>query len=158
VIDGNGNVWAANSGNNSITELNSSGSPISGSNGYIGGTSGTNLNGLYGIAVDGAGNLWVTNNGGGSVEGISITEFVGAASPVVTPVVGNLPSPYGSSAGKTAQALSTSRDFRRAPPRGPGGQVFVSGVDPGSAWVGWKPATRVSRSIGNSTNSNSRSQ
>jgi DNA-binding beta-propeller fold protein YncE len=36
-IDASGNVWLANSGNNSLTELNSTGAAISVSNGYLGG-------------------------------------------------------------------------------------------------------------------------
>ncbi|MGA9060365.1 MAG: NHL repeat-containing protein [Terracidiphilus sp.] len=79
-IDGAGNVWTANYGGNanSISEFNSSGTPISGSNGYV-------SNGLfepYGIAIDGSGNVWVASD---NTSG-PLTEFVGAATPVVTPL------------------------------------------------------------------------
>ncbi len=87
VIDGNGNVWVANSTGSSVSELSSSGAAISpayygykASVGYI----------PFAIAVDGSGNVWV---GGGQ-----IIEYVGAAAPVVTPIVANLLPPYGAHA------------------------------------------------------------
>jgi streptogramin lyase len=85
-IDGNGNVWAA--GQESFLEYSSSGTPITGSNGYQPG-----LYGMQGIAIDGSGNVWATSFSGGT-----LTELVGAAAPVVTPIVANLLSPYGSHA------------------------------------------------------------
>jgi sugar lactone lactonase YvrE len=96
-IDGAGNVWVANRAttltsppypNSDISEFNSAGTAISSSTGY---QAGLNLN--LRIAVDGSGNIWVTN---ASLN--SITEFVGAGSPVVTPKVANLLNPYGSRA------------------------------------------------------------
>ncbi len=79
-IDGAGNVWTANYGgnSNSISEFNSSGTAISGANGYV-------SNGLlfpYGIAIDPSGNVWVASD---NTAG-PLTEFVGAAAPVVTPL------------------------------------------------------------------------
>ncbi len=79
-IDGAGNVWTANNGgnSNSVSEFNSGGNAISGSNGYV-------SNGLiepYGIAVDPSGNVWVASD---NTSG-PLTEFVGAAAPVVTPL------------------------------------------------------------------------
>jgi streptogramin lyase len=94
-IDGSSNIWIPNTYNSStsvqgsITEFNSSGSPVTGSNGYV--SSGTND--MDADAIDLSGDLWVTNG-----QGNSITEFVGIATPVVTPVVANLMSPYGSHA------------------------------------------------------------
>jgi hypothetical protein len=96
-IDGAGNVWVANRATNAtsppypdsdISEFNSAGTAISSSTGY---QAGLNLN--LRIAVDGSGNVWVTN---ASLN--SITEFVGAGSPVVTPKVANLLNPYGARA------------------------------------------------------------
>jgi hypothetical protein len=96
-IDGAGNVWVANRAttatsapypDSDISEFNSSGTAISPSTGY---QAGLNLN--LRIAIDGSGNVWVTN---ASLN--SITEFVGAATPVVTPIVANLLTPYGSRA------------------------------------------------------------
>lgn len=79
-IDGAGNVWAANFGgnSNSVSEFSASGTAISGDNGYV-------CNGLlepYGIAVDGSGNVWVASENASG----PLTEFVGAATPVVTPL------------------------------------------------------------------------
>lgn len=85
-IDGNGNVWAT--GQNSFLEYSSSGAPITGSNGYQPG-----LYGMQGIAIDGSGNVWATSFSGGT-----LTELVGAAAPVVTPILANLLPPYGSHA------------------------------------------------------------
>jgi hypothetical protein len=96
-IDGAGNVWVVNRASNqisppypdsSISEFNSSGTAISPSTGY---TAGLNL--AIRIAVDGSGNVWVTN-----ATLNSVTEFVGAGSPVVTPKVANLLFPYGTRA------------------------------------------------------------
>jgi hypothetical protein len=96
-IDGAGNVWVANRAttltsppypDSSISEFNSVGTAISPSTGYLAG-----LNLSLRIAVDGSGNVWVTN---ASLN--TITEFVGAGSPVVTPKVANLLNPYGARA------------------------------------------------------------
>lgn len=83
-IDGAGNVWTGNGGGNELCTQNcwnlvelsgSTGDFISGSIGYLGG-------GLFApgsIAIDGSGNVWTAN---GEVAD-SLTEFVGAAAPVV---------------------------------------------------------------------------
>jgi len=79
-IDGAGNVWAANNGGDadSISEIGSSGTAISGSGGYVN----VLMFSPYGIAVDGSGNVWVTSD-----DNVGpLTEFVGAAAPVVTPI------------------------------------------------------------------------
>jgi sugar lactone lactonase YvrE len=96
-IDGAGDVWVVNRGStntmapypdSSISEFYGTGSfigtAISPSTGYQAG-----LNLSLRIAVDGSGNVWVTN---ASLN--SVTEFVGAGSPVVTPIVANLLYPY----------------------------------------------------------------
>jgi hypothetical protein len=65
-IDGSGNVWVTNqndcgssvSGYGCISEFNSSGSAISGSNGYN-----SQVQDLVGLAIDGSGNVWVANQG-----------------------------------------------------------------------------------------------
>jgi len=81
-IDGLGNVWVANFASNkfngSISEFSASGVPISGANGYIG----SGVNQPYSLAIDPSGNVWVATDNGES----SLTEFVGAAAPVVTPI------------------------------------------------------------------------
>ena len=94
-IDGAGNAWVANRAStqtsppypdSSISEFNSLGTPISPSTGYQAG-----LNLSLRIAIDGSGNVWVPN---ASLN--SVTEFVGAAAPVVTPVIGILTGSSGS--------------------------------------------------------------
>lgn len=83
-IDGSGSVWVANSGSiSSISEFSSSGSAVSGANGY----KSSALNYPVGLAVDGSGNVWVANS---SASANGVTEFVGAASPVVTPLAAAL--------------------------------------------------------------------
>jgi len=78
-VDGLGNVWVADNGGNSVTELNNSGVALSPTKGFIGG----GMSGPFSVAVDGSGNVWVSNNTTGSN---SVTEIVGAAAPVVTPL------------------------------------------------------------------------
>jgi len=78
-IDGLGNVWTANSFGWTISEFNANGVAISGDNGYYA----TSLVKPYGIAIDPSGNVWVASN---SSSTSSLTEFVGAAAPVVTPL------------------------------------------------------------------------
>jgi sugar lactone lactonase YvrE len=84
-IDGNGNVWTANYLGNSITELQGAngsapGSALSPATGF-----GTNagLSLPISVAIDASGNAWVS-----SYETNTITEFIGAAAPVQTPLVG----------------------------------------------------------------------
>jgi sugar lactone lactonase YvrE len=84
-IDGAGNVWVTNFEGNSITELEGAnsatpGAAVSPSSGF--GTD-ANLGRPYGIAIDASGNLWVSNFGLST-----ITQFLGAATPVKTPLAG----------------------------------------------------------------------
>ncbi len=92
-IDGSQNVWIANTSSNSLSvAVSPNASANQGSavnpNGYKGG----NVNDPTGIAIDGSGNVWVSN-GVPTVTGslvTSISEFVGAAVPLVTPTAGEL--------------------------------------------------------------------
>jgi sugar lactone lactonase YvrE len=60
-IDGSGDVWVANDGNNSVTELTSLGASFSNSP-YTGG----GLDTPQAIAIDGSGDAWITNKVSGS--------------------------------------------------------------------------------------------
>jgi len=84
--DGAGNMWFANSGS-SVSEFSSGGSALSPSGtGYQG--NGV-FNTPYAIAVDGSGNVWVADEVANTV-----VEMVGLATPVVTPLVAGLHTPY----------------------------------------------------------------
>jgi hypothetical protein len=81
-IDGSGNAWVANAGG-SLIELSSTGTILSGTNGYTGG----GLNVPFALAIDGSGNVWV-----GTEQGNPVTELIGLATPVITPIVAGLPA------------------------------------------------------------------
>ena len=76
-VDGAGMVWIAN-GDNSIDVLNASGSQASPSGTY----QPPGVSTPSGIVIDSSGSVWITNSGNNSV-----TKIIGAAAPVVTPVV-----------------------------------------------------------------------
>ena len=108
-IDGNDNVWVANSTGRSVTLLcgarpancppgKKTGDPISPPGGYIGG-----LQIITDVAIDPAGNLWVANNWDRPDEGFkkvpepalatrfggnAAVVFFGVAQPVRTPLIG----------------------------------------------------------------------
>jgi streptogramin lyase len=75
-IDAAGNAWVTNDGNNSVTELTSSGA-LAGDFA----PSGAALSFPNSVAIDAAGNVWV-----GSI-GATVSVIVGAAKPVLTPLV-----------------------------------------------------------------------
>jgi streptogramin lyase len=84
-VDGSGNVWVANWTGDTLTELQGAsganpGQPLSPASGF--GVD-AHLDEPYGIALDSAGNIWVSNFGSNT-----ITQFLGAATPVATPLVG----------------------------------------------------------------------
>ena len=89
-IDGVGNDWILLTGpgfpptTGNLVGLSNAGNLISSANGYPFNTGGYNIGGL---AIDGSGNVWVTG-------GNQVTEFIGAAAPVVTPLAANLGNPY----------------------------------------------------------------
>ena len=77
-IDGANNLWITNLGNSfALSEFNSTGTAISGTSGYQGGT----LDKASFLAIDSSGDVWVPNQGVNSV-----TELIGAATPAVTPL------------------------------------------------------------------------
>jgi streptogramin lyase len=84
-VDGAGTVWVANYQGNSLSELGGSSSATAGmllspSTGFGADAS---LLGPYGVAIDASGNLWVTNSGENT-----LTQFIGVATPVKTPLAG----------------------------------------------------------------------
>jgi sugar lactone lactonase YvrE len=84
-IDGSGNVWVANLHSHAITELagsaaTSPGAILSPTAGYA---SDSGFTEAYAIVVDASGNLWVTD-----FNNDTLTEIVGLATPVKTPVLG----------------------------------------------------------------------
>jgi sugar lactone lactonase YvrE len=96
-VDGAGNVWVANFASNSITELSGSTSttpgtilaPASGFGGDAG------LDEPYGLAIDASGNVWVSNFDATPTPGQqgTLTQFVGLATPVKTPLLGPVSLP-----------------------------------------------------------------
>lgn len=74
-IDGNSQIWVANSGNNSVT-LFLNGSPESPTTGFTD----SSLSTPSGVAVDLGGSVWIANQGNNS-----ITRFLGAAAPAAPP-------------------------------------------------------------------------
>ena len=89
-VDGKGNVWVTNYHGNSITELagadgTSPGSALSPAGGF-GQAAGLSL--PFALAIDRSGNLWVSNFAGNTV-----TESIGAAAPVKTPLLGPAQEP-----------------------------------------------------------------
>jgi len=75
----------------SVVGISSTGATLSGFSGYANG----GLNQPMQIAIDGSGNAWITN-----FQGNSVTEMIGLATPVVTPITAGLPvvpTPDGSS-------------------------------------------------------------
>lgn len=84
-VDGAGDIWVANYRGPSITQLAGAasahpGAALSPSDGWA---PDANLLEAYAIGIDASGNLWVTNFGKDT-----LTEFVGMAAPLKTPVVG----------------------------------------------------------------------
>jgi hypothetical protein len=103
IVDGLGNVWFTNyvSGAGSVSEFTSAGAPISPS--YVSATSvggfAHTYAGAEGIAIDGSGNVWIGNSSSGAAASATnngfLTEIVGQAGPVVTPLAAGLPATPG---------------------------------------------------------------
>jgi len=93
-IDGAGMVWANLTDASKTTYIflfDGAGTYLSGSKGLGSQWVGSG-NTQAGLAIDGSGNIWLP------AADSTLTELVGAASPVVTPIVANLLSPYGTAA------------------------------------------------------------
>ena len=84
-VDGAGSVWVANFLGNSLSEIagSSSAAPgtfVSPSTGFGGDAA---MLQPYGLAIDASGNIWVSNFGNNT-----LTQFLGVAAPVKTPLAG----------------------------------------------------------------------
>ncbi len=76
-IDGSNRVWVANRDGNSLSGFTNTGSAFSPTSGF----QAPDLSNPRGLAIDSSGNVWLTN-----FTGNSVTEFIGIATPVVTPM------------------------------------------------------------------------
>jgi hypothetical protein len=81
-IDGAGNAWITNI-LGAVSEFSSAGAALSPSTGYTGG----GLSLPDSIAIDGSGNAWISNVGNNTVS-----ELIGVATPVITPICAGLPA------------------------------------------------------------------
>jgi streptogramin lyase len=74
-IDASGNAWLTNAGNNTVTQISSSGAT---------GTvfTGGNMSSPSSIAIDASSNIWIANQGNGSITQISsagaLSNYTGA--------------------------------------------------------------------------------
>jgi streptogramin lyase len=89
-VDGTGNVWVTNYRGASISELQGAkaaqpGKLVSPAAGF---GSDASLIAPFAVAIDASGNVWVGNQGPNKASQFTITEFLGAATPVKTPVLG----------------------------------------------------------------------
>ncbi|AFL88214.1 hypothetical protein Terro_1925 [Terriglobus roseus DSM 18391] len=89
-VDSANHVWVANTLTGTLTQLQGetgTGTPgtlLSGTNGYGAAAS---LKNPQRLAIDPSGNLWVTSYGDTATNG-AVMEFIGAAAPVKTPLIG----------------------------------------------------------------------
>jgi hypothetical protein len=94
IVDGNGNVWETNfvTGGGTVSEMSNTGTPISPSAGFA-----HTFSGASGLAIDRSGDVWIGNSGATAsptAQGY-ITEIVGQAVPVFTPLSAGLPATSG---------------------------------------------------------------
>jgi streptogramin lyase len=84
-VDGNGTVWVTNYLGNSLSEV--SGAASSGVGTFLSPTSGFGTDASilqpYALAIDASGSIWVSNFGNST-----LTQFIGVAAPVKTPLAG----------------------------------------------------------------------
>ena len=89
-IDGAGTVWVANYRGNSLSEMEGASSSASGT--FLSPSSGfgddASLLEPYSLAIDASGSIWVSNSGKNT-----LTQFIGIAAPVKTPLAGPPQSP-----------------------------------------------------------------
>jgi hypothetical protein len=84
-VDGGGTVWATNFLSNSLSEIGGESASTPGT--FLSPASGfgsdASISQPYGLAIDASGNIWVSNFGNST-----LTQFIGVATPVRTPMVG----------------------------------------------------------------------
>jgi streptogramin lyase len=80
--DSAANKWIAT--NHGAAEFDAAGNVLSPSTGFADSKS----NSPQDIAIDNSGNVWIANRGDGSLANSTLSEFIGTASPVMTPVFG----------------------------------------------------------------------
>lgn len=94
VVDGANNLWVSNAVSTAgpVFEVSDTGVPVAPTVGYA-----HTYAEPYGIAVDPSGNVWVANYNSSASATVQafITEIVGQAVPVVTPLSAGLPSTPG---------------------------------------------------------------
>jgi len=122
-VDANGQVWVANSGNNSVSVLAQNGAVVSGS--PFG--SSANLNAPSAIAIDSTGNAWVANTGGTIVTTFTNSGGTFSGSPFT---VGSGPSSLAfDAAGNAWVANSTGNSVTELSSTGSSLQTISSGVN-----------------------------
>ena len=73
--DASGNVWIANRGNNSVTELSNSGAAVSGASGFTAG----GISSPTAITLDSSNTAWVANSGNDTLTHLSASGATGAS-------------------------------------------------------------------------------
>jgi sugar lactone lactonase YvrE len=89
-VDGSGRTWVLNGNFGNLSVFTNSGTAVA-----TAAYGPTAFNFSLGLAVDGSGDVWE-----GNYSSNAVTEFIGIATPVVTPIVANLISPYTTPASK----------------------------------------------------------
>jgi hypothetical protein len=88
-IDGSGQAWVAHG--NGITNISNSGTVIS-AKPYTGGQPIDSAELPSGIAIDGSGDVWISWSDASNGPFGRLVEFIGAATPVITPLCAGLPA------------------------------------------------------------------
>lgn len=127
-VDANGQVWVANSGNNTVSVLAQNGAAVSGSPFSLNG-----LNGPTAIAIDNTGNAWVANTGGTTVSAFTNIGGTVTSSPFT---VGSAPNSLAFDAsGNLWVGNSTGNSVTELSSTGTSLQTISSGVTAPSAIV-----------------------